>query len=108
MLIALAVASCSFAIASAQIRVDAGTSVGFTSASASFRDLPGFPTCCPSFESGSGTGLGLGLGVDIPIAGSLFGSVRFAANDRSHTMSTTELVDIIVGNRLVQSNANAS
>lgn len=103
MLVALAVASCSFAIASAQIRIDAGTSVGFTSASASFRDLPGFPTCCPSFESGSGTGLGLGLGVDIPIAGSLFASVRFAANDRSHTMSTNELVDIIVGNRLVQS-----
>jgi outer membrane protein OmpA-like peptidoglycan-associated protein len=102
-LVGIAIVLSAITIASAQIRVDAGTSVGFTSASASFRDLPGFPTCCPSFESGSGTGLGLGFGVDIPIAGTLFGSVRFAVNDRSHTMSTNELVDIIVGNRLVQS-----
>lgn len=90
-------------IASSQTRIDVGTSVGFTSASASFRDLPGFPSCCPQFESGSGTGLGLGVGIDVPIAGSFFGSIRLGSNDRSHTMSTNELVDIIVGNRLVQS-----
>ena len=86
----------------AQVRLDAGTSVGFTTASASFRQLPGFPSCCPSFDGGSGTGGQLSVGVDVPVWSALFGSVRFAFSDRSHTLSTTEVQDIIVGNSIVQ------
>lgn len=85
----------------AQMRVDAGVAIGFTSAQTSFRQLPGFPSCCPQFDGGSGAGPAFSLGVDVPITGSWFGSVRLGTADRSHTLSATELIDVIVGNTLV-------
>ena len=87
--------------AMAQMRVDAGAAIGFTTAQTSFRQLPGFPSCCPQFDGGSGVGPAFSLGVDVPITGSWFGSVRLGTADRSHTLSTTELIDVIVGNTLV-------
>jgi outer membrane protein OmpA-like peptidoglycan-associated protein len=90
------------AVTSAQVRIDVGTGLGFTTAQTSFTTLPGFPSCCPLFESGSGTGGTFGLGVDVPISSSFFGSLRLALNDRSHTLSTDEVVDVIIGNSLRQ------
>jgi outer membrane protein OmpA-like peptidoglycan-associated protein len=84
--------------AQSQIRLDAGTSLGFTTATTSFRDLTGFPSCCPAFESGTGTGGSFGLGVDMPVTSSLFGSMRLSLHDRSHTVSADESVNVIVGN----------
>jgi outer membrane protein OmpA-like peptidoglycan-associated protein len=86
----------------AQIRLDVGTALGFTTANASFRQLPGFPSCCPSFDGGSGTGGQFSLGVDVPLWSSLFASMRLAVSDRSHTLTTTEYQDIILGNAVVQ------
>jgi hypothetical protein len=84
--------------AQSQIRLDAGPSLGFTTATTSFRDLPGFPSCCPAYESGTGTGGSFGLGIDIPVTSSLFGSMRLSPHDRSHTVSADESVNVIVGN----------
>lgn len=89
------------ASAMAQTRVDAGAAIGFTTAQTSFRQLPGFPSCCPSFDGGSGVGPAFSLGLDVPITGSWFGSLRLGTADRSHTLSTSELLDVIVGNTLV-------
>jgi outer membrane protein OmpA-like peptidoglycan-associated protein len=101
--IALIVAAfAALTVTSAQVRIDVGTGLGFTTAQTSFTTLPGFPSCCPLFESGSGTGGSFGLGVDVPISSSFFGSLRLALNDRSHTLSTEERVDVIVGNNLTQ------
>jgi outer membrane protein OmpA-like peptidoglycan-associated protein len=44
----------------------------------------------------------IGVGMDVPITTSLFGSLRLAVSDRSHTVSTDEVVDVIVGNSLRQ------
>jgi outer membrane protein OmpA-like peptidoglycan-associated protein len=84
----------------AQIRVDVGTGLGYTTAQTSFRELPGFPSCCPEYTSGSGVGGTFGVGLDVPIAHSFFGSVRMAMHDRSHTLTSEERVDIIVDNDL--------
>ncbi|MEY3387227.1 MAG: hypothetical protein RIR53_2038, partial [Bacteroidota bacterium] len=72
--IALIVAAfAALTVTSAQVRIDVGTGLGFTTAQTSFTTLPGFPSCCPLFESGSGTGGTFGLGVDVPISSSFFG-----------------------------------
>ena len=89
-------------ILAAQVRVDVGTALGFTTANATFRELPGFPSCCPSFDGGSGVGGQLSLGSDITIWRSLIGGVRLALSDRSHTLSTREVVDVIEDNFIVQ------
>ena len=86
----------------AQVRLDVGTSVGFTTANTSFRQLPGFPSCCPSYDGGSGVGGQFSVGVDAPVYDALFVSARLLLSDRSHTLITTELTDVIVGNSLVQ------
>lgn len=86
----------------AQVRVDVGTALGFTTANAAFRELPGFPSCCPSFDGGSGVGGQLSLGSDITIWGSLIGGVRLTLSDRSHTLKTREVVDVIEDNFIVQ------
>lgn len=86
----------------AQVRLDVGTSVGFTTANASFRQLPGFPSCCPSYDGGSGVGGQFSVGVDVPVLDALFLSARIALTDRSHTLTTTEFTDVVVGNSLVQ------
>lgn len=86
----------------AQVRLDVGTSVGFTTANTSFSQLPGFPSCCPSYDGGSGVGGQFSVGVDVPIQDALFVSARLALSDRSHTLSTTEFADVVVGNTLVQ------
>lgn len=90
------------AILAAQVRVDVGTALGFTTANAAFRELPGFPSCCPSFDGGSGVGGQLSLGSDITIWGSLIGGVRLTLSDRSHTLTTREVVDVIEDNFIVQ------
>ena len=95
----LAVVLC--ATATAQVRVDVGASVGFPAATTSFQDLQGFATCCPSFDGGSGIGPGIGIGLDVPVTPALFGSIRLGLADRSHTLQTQELVDLIVGNTMV-------
>jgi outer membrane protein OmpA-like peptidoglycan-associated protein len=86
--------------AQSQIRIDVGTGLGYTIAQTSFGDLPGFPSCCPEYTSGSGVGGLFGVGVDVPISHSFFGSVRLATHDRSHMLTTEERVDVIVGNEL--------
>ncbi len=90
------------AILAAQVRVDVGTALGFTTANAAFRELPGFPSCCPSFDGGSGVGGQLSLGSDITIWRSLIGGVRLTLSDRSHTLTTRELIDIIEDDFIVQ------
>ncbi len=89
-------------ILTAQVRVDVGTALGFTTANTAFRELPGFPSCCPSFDGGSGVGGQLSLGSDITIWRSLIGGIRLTLSDRSHTLTTREVVDVIEDNFIVQ------
>ena len=87
---------------SAQTRVDVGVGLGYTIAHTSFSQLPGFSSCSPLFEGGAGWGAALGAGIDIPMSSSIFGSVRVGYGNRTHTLSTEERVDIIVGSALTQ------
>lgn len=85
----------------AQVRVDVGTAVGFTTINSSFSELPGFPSCCPSFNGGSGVGGQLSLGTDVTLWRSLIGGVRLTMSDRSHTLLTREFVNVIEGNSII-------
>lgn len=85
--------------AQAQLRFDAGLGLAFPLASTSFRSLPGFPSCCPEFASGSGTAFAYGVGVDIPVVGNLIMSVRGSSIGNSHTLSTGERISVIVDGR---------
>ncbi len=44
----------------------------------SFDGLPGIPSCCPKFESGTGAGFTAGAHFEMPISGNLFFETRLA------------------------------
>jgi outer membrane protein OmpA-like peptidoglycan-associated protein len=80
----------------AQIRVDAGVGLAFPTAIANFRELEGFPTCCPQFNNGSGMGITMGVGVDVPLVGNVFMSGRITFADHGHRLTTQENISILV------------
>lgn len=94
----LALVLCSM-VATAQVRFDAGVGLAFPSASTAFRSLPGFPSCCPEFTSGSGTGLALGLGADVPLLDNVLLSVRGSTVSHGHSLTTQERISVIVNGR---------
>jgi len=64
--------------------------LGLISHSADFRAFPGVPNCCPKFQNGSGTGLAFGALYDLPIASSLWLSLRVGYEDYSAKLTTRE------------------
>lgn len=94
----LALVLCSM-VATAQVRFDAGVGLAFPSASTAFRSLPGFPSCCPEFTSGSGTGLALGIGADVPLLDNILLSVRGSTVSHGHSLTTQERISVIVDGR---------
>ncbi len=57
---------------------------------ADFRALPGTPSCCPLYESGSGTGFSFGLLYELPLAERLRLALRAAYVDHSGELETEE------------------
>lgn len=58
--------------------------------SADFIGLPGIPSCCPRYESGSGIGLGGGLYYSFPISETFDIYLKVAYTDLSGLLSRTE------------------
>lgn len=92
---------CLTAAARAQdsLRPAYGVSGGWTmnAHTADFRALPGFPNCCPRFQSGDGNGINGGIVYDLPLSSRF--ALSFRANYVSHdaTLLEREAIRIIVG-----------
>ncbi len=57
---------------------------------ADFRNLPGYPTCSPGFQSGNGKGLELGLLAEYPLFKNLFAGTRLGFEQYSDELTTDE------------------
>lgn len=64
-----------------------------------FRELPGIPSCCPSFESGSGLGFTAGVLYGIPLAGPLVLDLRAGFSTLSGTLTAIEPTVVFDGDR---------
>lgn len=65
---------------------------------AEFAKLPGIPSCCPRYESGTGTGPSVGLFYELPIGEWTALNLRAGYFVHNATLSTTESTTVIVGN----------
>lgn len=63
---------------------------------ASFRELPGIPNCCPRFESGAGGGFAAGGLVEIPLANKLLIDLRVGLAQHNGVLSATEPTGVIL------------
>lgn len=66
--------------------------------SAAFSGLPGVPSCCPEFSSGSGGGFYGGLETDIPISPAVTMLVRLGYNSNGGTFEATEPTTVRINN----------
>lgn len=57
---------------------------------ADFSALPGIPSCCPRFETGTGVGFGGGFLYSFPISDKLFVDTRVGYRDRSGVLTRIE------------------
>lgn len=67
--------------------------------SAEFATLPGIPSCCPRYETGTGIGPTIGLFYQFPIGDPFFLDLRAGLFGNSATLTTTEPTTVIVGNQ---------
>lgn len=74
--------------------------LGLNSHSANFQKLPGVPSCCPRYESGSGSGISLGALMEFPLADNLLLSLRGGYSSLNATLSTTEPLPVIINGQL--------
>ncbi|MFN8368009.1 MAG: hypothetical protein U0Y96_12315 [Candidatus Kapaibacterium sp.] len=65
-----------------------------------FQSLPGFPTCCPQFHSGSGFAPAAGIFIEIPLSEHISHSLRASLSDLSGTIIATEIQPVIVSSVL--------
>ena len=65
---------------------------------AEFTNLPGIPSCCPRYESGTGLGPSVGLFYELPTGGQTLLYLRAGYFSHSATLATTEQTTVIVGN----------
>lgn len=66
--------------------------------SASFSGLPGVPSCCPEYSSGSGGGFYGGLGSDFPITPAVTMLVRLGYSSNTGTFEATEPTTVRINN----------
>lgn len=57
---------------------------------ADFRNLPGYPTCSPGYESGTGKGMEIGLLAEYPIFKSIFAGTRLGYEQYSMKLSADQ------------------
>ena len=69
---------------------------GLTLHSANFQTLPGVPSCCPRFESGSGLGINFGAYYDLPFSATVSFSLLLGYNNIGGKLTTTESTTVIV------------
>lgn len=74
--------------------------LGLNSHSANFQKLPGVPSCCPRYESGTGTGLNLGALIEFPLAEKLLLSARVGYSSLNATLSTKEPLPVIIDGKV--------
>ncbi|MBK9247932.1 MAG: OmpA family protein [Ignavibacteria bacterium] len=74
--------------------------LGLNSHSANFQKLPGVPSCCPRYESGTGTGVSLGALMEFPLADNLLLSLRAGYSSLNATLSTSEPLPVIINGQL--------
>lgn len=65
---------------------------------AEFASLPGIPSCCPRYESGTGVGPSVGLFYELPLGGQTLLYLRAGYFSHNATLTTTEQTTVIVGN----------
>lgn len=70
---------------------------GFNMHSASFSELPGVPSCCPQFESGSGAGMTFGGLLNIPFTSRLSLDLRAGMTQQSGLLTAEEATGVIIG-----------
>lgn len=63
---------------------------------ASFRELPGIPNCCPRFESGLGSGFAGGGLVELPLSQKLLLDLRIGLAQHNGVLSATEPTGVIL------------
>ncbi len=66
--------------------------------SAEFAKLPGIPSCCPRYESGSGVGPTLGVFYEYPFSRNLLLDLRVGYFSSGAVLSTVEETTVILGN----------
>ena len=64
--------------------------------SANFQTLPGVPSCCPRFESGSGMGFQLGAYYDLPLTSAFSMELRLGYSSRSATLTANEFTTVLI------------
>lgn len=69
--------------------------------SPAFSGLPGVPSCCPEYTSGSGGGFYGGLESDFPISPAVTMLVRLSYNSNSGTFEATEPTTVRVNNTAI-------
>jgi len=69
--------------------------------SAAFSGLPGVPSCCPEYTSGSGGGFYGGLESDFPISSAVTMLVRLDYNSNSGTFEATEPTTVRINNTAI-------
>lgn len=66
--------------------------VNLNNHNADFRTLPGYPNCCPKFESGSGSGLSFGALFEYPVVSYLNIALRVGYSQLDGTMKVTQKI----------------
>jgi len=63
---------------------------------ADFRALPGVPSCCPLYETGSGAGLSAGVFYEIPLSEAFSVQIRGGYSENGADLKTTEYTPVDV------------
>lgn len=74
---------------------------GFSMHSVDFRTLPGIPSCCPQYSSGTGTGFIAGLSFDYPLSASLLLDMRATLHKQNARLVTQERKTVFDGTQSV-------
>src|SRR5205807_4091111 len=77
------------------------TDLSYNRHSANFQGLPGVPSCCPRYESGTGTGPVLGGIYQLPLTPLFDLQLRAIYHSLSAMLSATETTDVLQNNQSV-------